>query len=203
MKTKILLILSIFAFQFNYSQKTVKMITEYGSKNDEINNLMLFQNIEAEKISFESSEIIGKFYEINLKEYKKGKLIKTKNLFTLEGIDYLKIDSTYTSFNFFSKIEDDKMVVFIQSPHVSSGKMTFKLAKGKGSKYVLKDFQGLKGFINVPLNEEFPILTIITPVNQGNGISSYCEVAQSEIAPEKYWEKFKIPHYFVIMAKFK
>ena len=173
MKTKILLILSIFAFQYNYSQKTVKMITQYGSKNDEINNLMLFQNIEAEKISFESPEIIGKFYEINLKEYKKGELIKTKNLFTLEGIDYLKIDSTYTSFNFFSKIEDDKMVVFIQSPHVSSGKMTFKLVKGRGSKYVLKDFQGLKGFINVPLNEEFPILAIITATkpNNAKGIS--------------------------------
>lgn len=203
MKTKIVFILLIFSFQINYSQKTVKMITEYGSKNTEISNLMLFQNIESEKISFESSEIKGKFYEINLKEFKNGKLVNTKNLFDLKIVDYLKIDSTYTSFNYFSKIEDDKMVVFIQTPHAYSEKMTFKLTKGKGSDYVLKDFQRDKEFLSVSLNEEFPILTIITPVKQENGRSSYCEVAQSEIVPEKYWEKFKIPHYFVISVKFK
>ncbi len=203
MKTTFLLILSLLIFQINYGQKTAKMIIEYGSKNHEINSLMTFQNIEVEKISFESPEIIGKHYEVNLKEYKKGKLVNTKNLFDTGVVDYLKIDSTYTSFKFFSKIDEDKLMVFVESSRMHTAKRTFNLEKRKGSAYALKDFLGIEGFTNVPLNEEFPILAIITPTKQEDGMSSYCEVAQSKVAPDQYWEKFEIPHYFVITVKFK
>jgi hypothetical protein len=179
------------------------MFTEFGSKNKEINSLMLFENIGVEKLSFEGSELKGKFYEINLIEYKKGKLKKSKKLFDIAFIEFLKIDTTFTSFKFFSKITDNKMTVFIQSPSMYSEKATFKIEKGKEQDYILIDFQGDKSFINVPINEEFPILAIITPTKQEDGSSSYCEVAQSEVAQEKFWEKFEIPHYFVITMKFK
>ncbi|POS00576.1 hypothetical protein Q361_1565 [Flavobacterium croceum DSM 17960] len=203
MKNKYLIIISFLIFQTNYSQKNVKMISEYGSTNDEINSLMLFQNISTEKLTFESNELIGKFYEVNLKEYKNGKLIKKTKIFDYSGDEYFKIDTSYTSFKFFNKIEDDKLTVFIQSPKMYGEKKTFKLEKGKSEDYLLKDFQGEKKFVNVSSNEEFPILTIITPSQQEETKGSYCDVAQSEIAPEKYWEKFEIPHYFVISMKFK
>ena len=63
------------------------MISEFGSKNNEINSLLLFQDIGVEKLSFESSDILGKFYEIKLKEYKKGKLVNIKKLFDLEVVE--------------------------------------------------------------------------------------------------------------------
>ncbi len=201
MKIKLFILFSMLSFQINYSQKTVKMVVEYGSKSEDLNSLMSFQNIEVENLSFESPEIVGKYYEVNLKEYKKGKLVSSKNLIDLKLVDYLKIDSTYTSFKFFSKIENDKMTVLVETPTMSC-KQTFKLQKGNGE-YVLKDFQGINKFADVPLNEEFPILAIITPVKLEDGYSSYCEVAQSGVAPERFWEKFKIPHYFVITMKFK
>jgi len=78
-----------------------------------------------------------------------------------------------------------------------------RLEKGKASDYLLKDFQENKEFVTVPLQEEFPILAIITPVKQPDGSSSYCEVAQSEIPPDQFWKHFKIPHYFIITMKFK
>ena len=199
MKITFFLFLTIFITQVGYCQN-VKMIRGYNFKNDEINSLMLFQNIEVANLSFESPEIKGKYYEIIVQEYRKGKMIKVKNLFSSE---YIKIDSTFMSFKFYSKIENDKMVVFVESPQMYSEKITFNLEKGKGSKYALKDFQGIDGFTNVSINEEFPILAIITPVKVTERKNSYCEVAQSGVKPEKYWEKFGIPHYFVITMKFK
>jgi hypothetical protein len=83
---------------------------------------MLFQNIGTEKLTFESSELIGKFYEVNLKEYKKGELINTTYLFDLSEAEFLKIDTTFTSSKFFNKIEDDKLTVYIQSPKMYGGK---------------------------------------------------------------------------------
>jgi hypothetical protein len=201
MKIK-LLIIAILSLQFNYGQNTVKMVTQYGSKNKEISELMYFQEIGVETLSFESPEIINKYYEINLKEYKNGKLVNTKQLFDGVGSEYFKIDSTFTSFKFFTRMEDNKMKVYIKGKRFGSKKETFNLEEGNGN-YVLKDFQGAKKFTTVPLNEEFPILAVITPTKHKDGSGSYCEVAQSEIAPEKFGEKFNIPHYFIISMKFK
>ena len=191
----------LLAFLNSYSQKSVKMISKYGTTNKDIVSLMRFQNITLESLSFESSELIGKSYEVNLKEYKKGKLVKTKNL--LDGDKYVEIDSINVTLKFISKIENDKMTIFIETARMFSDKMTFDLEKHKGNDYVLKDFQGNKDFTKVSINEEFPILAIITPVELEKGYFSYCEIAQSEIEPEKFGEKFKITHYFVITMKFK
>lgn len=202
MKNHLFILLLLFMVQLNYSQKTVKMTTVFGSKNKEIYELMSFQDIGVETLTFESPEIVNKYYEINLKEYKNGKLVATKQLFNGIDSEYFKIDSTVTSFKFFSKMENFKLKVFIKGKRFGSKKETFNLEEGNGN-YVLKDFQGSKKFINVSINEEFPILAIITPTKHKDGSGSYCEVAQSEIAPEKFGEKFNIPHYFIISMKFK
>ena len=202
MKKKIMLFALLFVFQLNYSQKTVKMTTEYGAKNRELQEVLNFENIGLETLNFESNEIKGKYYEINIKEFKNGKLIKTKSLFKGNDSEYFIIDSTFTSFKFFTKRENNKLKTFLKGKRFGSRQEFFDLEDGNGA-YVLKNFQGVKKFLNVPLNEEFPILAIITATKHKDGSGSYCEVAQSEIAPEKFGEKFNIPHYFIISMKFK
>ena len=202
MKKKIILLAILFLVQLNYSQKTVKMTTEYGAKNKELQEILSFENIGLETLNFESIEIKGKYYEINIKEFKNGKLVKTKVLFEGNDSEYFIIDSTFTSFKFFTKMENNKLKTFLKGNRFGSRQEFFDLEDGNG-KYVLKDFQGSKKFLNVPLNEEFPILAIITATIHKDGSGSYCEVAQSEIAPEKFGEKFSIPHYFIISMKFK
>lgn len=202
MKKKIMLFALLFVFKLNYSQKTVKMTTEYGAKNRELQEVLNFENIGLETLNFESNEIKGKYYEININEFKNGKLIKTKSLFKGNDSEYFIIDSTFTSFKFFTKMENNKLKTFLKGKRFGSRQEYFDLEDGNGT-YVLKNFQGVKKFLNVPLNEEFPILAIITATKHKDGSGSYCEVAQSEIAPEKFGEKFNIPHYFIISMKFK
>lgn len=202
MKKKIMLFALLFVFKLNYSQKTVKMTTEYGAKNRELQEVLNFENIGLETLNFESNEIKGKYYEININEFKNGKLIKTKSLFKGNDSEYFIIDSTFTSFKFFTKMENNKLKTFLKGKRFGSRQEFFDLEDGNGA-YVLKNFQGVKKFLNVPLNEEFPILAIITATKHKDGSGSYCEVAQSEIAPEKFGEKFNIPHYFIISMKFK
>lgn len=202
MEKRIILFAILIVTQFNYSQKTVKMVAEYGAKNPELQDVLNFENIGIETLSFESEQIKGKYYNINIKEYKNSKLISTKSLFDGSDSEYFIIDSTYTSFKFFTKMENYKLKTSIISNSFSTQQDFFELEKGNGE-YVLKDFQGLKKFLNVPINEEFPILAIITPTKLKDGSGSYCEVAQSDIAPEKFGEKFNIPHYFIITMIFK
>jgi hypothetical protein len=202
MKKGLILFAILIVAQLNYGQKTVKMSTGYGAKNRELEEVLSFQNIGIETLNFESDEIKGKYYEINIQEFKNGKLIKTKSLFEGSESEYFKIDSTFTSFKFFTKMENNKLKTYLKGKRFGSRQEFFNLEKGNGE-YVLKDFQGSKKFLNVPLNEEFPILAIITATKHKDGSGSYCEVAQSEIAPDKFGEKFNIPHYFIISMKFK
>lgn len=192
------MLLSIIVSQLSYSQKTVKMTATFGSKNNDITELMYFQDVAMENFTFESPQIKGKYYEITLKEYRNGKLVNTKQLF--EGSGYFEIDSTATSFRFYTQMEDRKLKTFIKGDGYGSRKQFFDLDEGK---YFLKDFQGANKFTNVPLNEEFPILAIITPTMHKDGSGGICEVAQSGVAPEKLGEKFNIPHYFIISMQFK
>lgn len=200
-KTFFLLLILTFS-NIIFAQKTVKMNCEFGTKNRELLDILYFEDIDIETLSFESEDIKNKYYEINLKEFYNGKLINTKQLFEGSESEYFKIDSTFTSFKFFAKMENLTLKTYIQGRGFGSRKETFKLKEGYGE-YVLKDFQGSKKQLNVPLNEEFPILAIITATIHEDGSGSYCEVAQSNVPPEDYGEKFKIPHYFIITMKFK
>lgn len=200
---KFSLVTSFLCFSlYGFSQNQITMKASYGSGNQEIDDLMFFEQIGLEKLSFESEVIKGKTFEIVLKEYKKGKLKSTKKLFDGGSYDFFKIDSSYTSMKFYFKYSKSSMDVFIKAPQFGSDKKSFKLYNTK-DEYILKDFLGSKSETKVPLNQEFPILAIITPSKQEDGYSSYCEVAQSNIDPSLFGQKFNIPHYFVIYMKFK
>jgi hypothetical protein len=202
MKKVLILFIVIVCFQTSYSQSSIKMKCQNGLGNEDINSLMLFEDIELENINFEGSELINKMYEVSVKEFRKGKLVQNKKVFSLEGLEDFKIDSNKFSLKLWTKIYGDKLKLFVVPPHFFSNKFIFKLKKGQGQNYALKNFQGTKVFVQVPLNKEFPVLGVITPVEVEKGMFTYCEVAQSGVAPEKFWEVFKIPHYFVIYMKF-
>ena len=157
MKKTIILIAFLIIAQLNYSQKTVKMVAEYGAKNSELEEVLSFENIGIETLTFESELIKGKYYNINIREYKNGKLVNTKSLFDGSNSEYFVIDSTFTAFKFFTKMENNKLKTSISASRFSSQQKFFELEEGNGE-YVLKDFQGSNKFLNVPVNEEFPIL---------------------------------------------
>ncbi|MCZ2102045.1 MAG: hypothetical protein LC107_10970 [Chitinophagales bacterium] len=200
-KSKILFAFIILT-NFAFAQNTVKMTNNYGSQNRDIQDVIDFENIYIEQLNFESENLKGKSYQINLEEYKNGKLIKTSNLFDGSETDYFKIDSTTESLKFFFKLSDGKLKTYIRGKKFGSKKSYFKLSSDS-DKYALKDFFGSKQELSIDLQRKNAVFAIITPTIHEDGSGSYCEVAQSEIAPEKLGEHFKIPHYFLITITFK
>jgi hypothetical protein len=187
---------------FVFAQNTIKVTNNYGSENQEIQDLIDFENIYIEKLNFESESIEGKSFKINLKEYISGKLTNTSILFDGSETDYFKIGSDKESLKFFFKMTDGKLKTYIRGQKFGSKKSHFKLLNDS-DQYALKDFFGSKSELNLDINKENAIFAIITPTIHKDGSGSYCEVAQSNIEPEKFGEQFKIPHYFIITIEFK
>lgn len=202
MKKRVLLFLLFSVSQLHYSQKYIIMTNSYGSENQEIQNLMDFEKIYTERLNFASEDLKGKDYEVSLEEFKNGKLIKTSALFDSSDSDYFKIDSNSESLSFFFKLSDGKLKTYIRGKKFGSKKYYFEL-DSDSDEYTLKDFFGDKKEVTIDFQKKNAVFAIITPTLYKDGSSSYCEVAYSGIAPEKFGEHFNIPHYFIVSIKFK
>lgn len=201
MKFKLLVILLLIT-NILIAQNTVKITNNYGSENLEIQDINEFENIYIEKLNFESEKLIGKFFTIKINEYKNGKLKNTTILFDGLESDYFKIVTNKESLKFFFKMADGKLKTYIRGQKFGSKKSYFKLFEDS-EKYALKDFFGNKSELNLDISKQNAIFAIITPTIHKDGSGSYCEVAQSDVEPEKLGEHFKIPHYFIINIEFK
>lgn len=201
---KLLVIIIAFAF-LNFNSQNLTLTAQYGLENSLQNQLLDFQNIQLEAFNFNSVELKGKTPTIYLKEFKKGKHVKTTIL--LDGISdkkYLTINKDAYFIRFFTEINNEGkyLKTFITNEVMGSAKKKFKLQKNDYA-YVLKDFFGAKKELSYSIKDEIPLLAIITPHDQQNGFASYCEVVQSDILPENLGTHFGIPHYFLVMIVFK
>ena len=203
MKQLLKFIFSLFLISnFAFSQNTIKMTYKYGSDNGEIQDITDFENIYIETLNFEGDLLNGKNYQINLEEYKNGKLTTIKLLFDSSESDYFKLNSNSLSLKFFFKMSDGKLKTYIRSNLFGTKKSYFNLMNDS-DKYALKDFFGEKKEVTINPNKKNAVFAILTPTIHPDGSGSYCEVAQSDIAPEKLGEHFKIPHYFLVTINFK
>lgn len=201
MKLKIIFILALLSNAIT-AQDFIKMTNNYGSQNTEIQDLIDFENIYVEQLNFSSLNLIGKSYEINIEEYNNGVLLSTIKLFDGSETDYFKINTKEEILKFFFRVSDGKLKTYIRGKKFGSKKSYFNLMSDS-DQYVLKDFFGNKEVLNLDINSKNTLFAIITPTIHNDGSSSYCEVVQSDIKPEKLGEHFKIPHYFLITIKFK
>lgn len=202
MKTTLFTLLSAFIFSFSYSQEMVKMKIERSFENKELNRILEFESININKFEFSSKAIIGKNYEINLLEFKDGKLVSTKSLFDSSELDYFKIKDKDFKFIILTKfIDDKKLKIALRFDRYGSATYYFDLLETKFG-YTTKDFLNIKGNAEVELGKDFYLNAIISPTIHKDGSASYCEVVETK-NPENIGVEYNIPHYFLIKMKFK
>lgn len=96
MKQLLKFIFSLFLISnFAFSQNTIKMTYKYGSDNGEIQDIIDFENIYIETLNFEGDLLNGKNYQINLEEYKNGKLTTKKLLFNSQNLIISRLIQTH------------------------------------------------------------------------------------------------------------
>ncbi|RUA08015.1 MAG: hypothetical protein DSY82_07465 [Flavobacteriia bacterium] len=202
MKLKFNLIVFLLISNSVFSQKTVKMTCNYGSNNKDIQELTVFEGIFIEQLNFEGENLNGKSYIIKIIEFKEGKKINSSTLFDGTESDYFRINSGSVSLKFFFKLNDGELKVQIRGNNFFSKKTYFKLYDDV-YQYALKDFFSYKSELNIDLSKTNAVLAIITPSIHKDGTGSYCEVVQTDVAPEELGAHFKIPHYFIVTIEFK
>jgi hypothetical protein len=200
MKIKTILLFLVISTNSMFSQENIKMKIKSAVVDNDLRNILNFENIDLSKIELSGKELIGKNYQINIKEYKNGKLTSTSELFESSSYELFKIKNKIFKFTLLTKIIDKtKLKIALKFDRFGSKTLFFDLTNTKFP-YVMKDFLGQKGEVEISLDKVFYITSIISPTMHEDGSGSYCEVVQNG-NPEELGEKFKIPHYFLVEMK--
>jgi hypothetical protein len=202
MKHFILTITICFLAQFALGQQEstdadIKMISEYGSNNFEVTNILQFQNIDYFRVKFVGRRLKGKYFMMYCKEMWDGKL---KNIDTLINSKRNKrvgqIQGDTLSLTAFGNRVESKLKLFFRFPMVGLNKKYDAIVSDD---YSLRD---IGTDIKIKTNVAFPAFAYILPYEEGKW-KMYCAVADSGEKVEDWGKKFKIKHYLIFEMRFE
>jgi hypothetical protein len=193
-----ILSLSQFAFgQLKSDDADIKMISEYGSKNSEVTNILQFQNIDYFRVKFVGRKLKGKYFTMYCKEMWDGKV---KNIDTLvnskKNTRIGQIQDDTLALTVFGNRVDSKLKLFFRFPMVGLNKKYDAIASDD---YSLRD---IGTDIKIKANITFSAFAYILPYEEGKW-KMYCAVADSGEKVEDWGKKFKIKHYLIFEMKFE
>jgi len=196
--TIILLSTSVLMYgQTKSSTADIKMISDYGSKDQELTRILKFQNIDYYNVKFTGQKLKGKYFSMYCKEIWDGEVRKIDTLINSKAnssVGQIKEDTlTLTALG---RRVEDKLKLSFRFPMM-----------GLNRKYdaIISDDYSLRDIgidIKIKINESFPAFTYILPHIEGDWLN-YCGVANSGGNVTEWGKKFKIKHYLVFEMKFE
>ena len=184
------------------STSDLKMTTDYGSDNVEINDLLSFNGIDYMKVDFSGKALKGKSYHITVKEIWNGKVVSDTTVLDSKNLglkQFETLNDPLLSMRIIAKHTDGKLRVKFKFPRFSVTKDYDATASEDYSLRNLADESNLE----IGYNEKFYFLAYILPYEREDGSKSWCDVGTSGATIEKWGEKFGITHYLLFEMKFE
>lgn len=178
-------------------QGPIVMSAKVYSDNNEIMDLMRFENIHYFKTLFKGDSLVNKKFTITAKEFWKGKLTKTDTVLNKSIFEYIgvnKVDSIPLRV-ISSTVGKDIRIKFIfdrfETEHTFKGLKT--------NDYSLRDFgTAMPIFPNKP----FYAFAYILPYEDKEGAKYWCAVESSGKDIETWGKEFGIKHYILFEMNF-
>jgi hypothetical protein len=184
------------------AQSNIKLSTTDGVDNEDLMNVLRFQDIHVAKVKLSGDVLPAKNFSIHIRDFVNGKLSQTHTIFESKDDDFFKIKDKDLRFTVLAKRTADNKARIDFRFHGFSASHEFSL-KNDQKDFILKGFQRGEEEVDITSNTNHAILTFMMPYKTKNGIAHYCDVIQDEIAPEELGKRFNIPRYFLIDIQFE
>lgn len=196
---------AIFCFNsLTAQQNDIQLVTEYGSDNKEVHELLRFQGIEIINLKFSGQALKGKDYTILIKEFTNGTLSKTDTLISSIQDGYLTaLDTAVFKFKYFVKTQLDNTIKMTSIFERFSTERLYNIKKPTDG-YALHDFLNGNEPMQIITGEPTYIMGYFLPyLDKETGWKKYCEVSGSKYSPDDWGRVFNIPNYFLIEVLFE
>ena len=181
---------------------TATVTLEAGAKDRDLQTVLYFEGISYEKLLVSSPALVGKNYQIIIKEFVQGSLTKTDVVFNSSEDESFRLRADKLGFAVVSKVtEGNEFKISFQFNGFSAGRK-YRVDARQKDKFTLKSFFHQEASISLAPNTKNYLLAFMTPYVRADKSEAYCEVAQSSIDPERLYELYQIPHYFLVAIQF-
>lgn len=181
---------------------TATVTLEAGAQDRDLQTILYFEGISYEKLLVNSPLLVGKNYQLILTEFVKGALTKTDVVFDSSEDEYFKLKTDKLGFAVVSKVTDGNEFKLSFQFNGFSASRKYPVDAREKDKFTLKSFFHKEAPISLAPDAKNYLLAFMTPYVRADKSEAYCEVAQSGIDPERLYERYKIPHYFLVAIKF-
>ena len=183
-----------------FSQSSIKLSTSEGANNEDLMHVMQIQDIQLSKVRLNGTDLIGKNFQIYLRDYSKGKLSKSHLIFDSKEDGVFTIKEKEFGFSVLAKkITPTKIRIDFRFVGFAISKMLD--VKKEHQDFVLKNFQDNLDGINIPLHTNTSFLALLMPYQLPNKSMRYIDVALTDLKPEEFGRTFNVPRYFLLDIK--
>ena len=183
------------------AQTNIQMRGTENVDNEDLMNVLRFQGISINKLTFSGTDLWGKEFKIFIRDFTNGKLVKIEEIFDSREDEFFKIKEQEFSFN-----------VLAQRTNMGTAKIDFrflgfgvtkefKLTKDQND-FMLKRVDTALGERQFTLGKNHTILAYLMPYKSKNGVSHYPALSDTDLTLEELGKKLKIPRYFLIDIRF-
>ncbi len=200
MKKLILILTFIPILTFSQSKKEsgIKMTTEYGSENQELQDILTFEKIDYYKVQFTGTELKDKNYYLLVKKMWNGKIKEIDTLVnTSKNERMLPIKSDTLNIRVTAKKSSENELKLIYRFPQFGIERTFEATNSDD--YSLRD---VGTNIEIKSGKEFSAFAYIMPYEK-DGWKMWCAVDSSGKDIESWGKEFGIEHYLIFEMKFE
>lgn len=185
------------------AQPAVTMKFSSGITNPDLQSILYFEGIHTEEVVFKGKILMGKNYQIAMKEFVNGVLVSIDTVFDSNEHVSFQINADSLKFKVLTKeTGPEAFKMEFQFNGFRKGR-TCKIKPEESGMFALKDFCGSEKELNVNPNNSIYLLSYMMPYTRKDKSRAYCEVAQSGTDPERLFDKYAIPHYYLVEIRFK
>lgn len=182
------------------AQSSIKLSTSEETNNEDLTYVMQLQDIQFSKIRLNGTDLIGKNFQIFLRDYSQGKLIKSHLIFDSKEEGLFTIKEKEFGFSVLTKkIAPTKMRIDFRFIGFSVTKILD--IKKEHQDFVLKNFQNNLDGIEIPLHANISFLALLMPYQLPNKSMRYIDAALTDLKPEEFGRTFNVPRYFLLDIK--
>jgi len=194
----ILTLFPIMAFSQMKTENGIKMTTEYGSENQELQDILTFEKIDYYKVQFTGADLKGKDFYLLAKKMWDGKIKEVDTIVnTAKNERMLPIKSDTLNLRVTAKkSSENKLKLVFRFPQFGNEK-TFEATSSND--YSLRD---VGTNVDIEIGKEFSAFVYIMPYEK-DGWKMWCAVDSSGKDIENWGKEFGLKHYLIFEMKFE